>query len=793
MSDAAGSVKVVLTVDAVSYSAALDKANSKIKQFGQAAERAGHASVSSMQASSAALRTLSGGMDQSIRAAERFIAMIPGVGKALQVAFPVIGGIALAGVFVRIGEEAYKAIDKVSKLSSAIAKGFDSLTSSGKLANDQLALTNLKLQDQLDKLEHKPAKNGAAEALAEAKVKADELYISLMKDNEEVSKLLDANQVNLLGQLMGKAPSDKVKESIEGQMEQFQDIGRNIQNGNPAQRKEETQHLKDQLKAAVGWIEMMKQANPNGTVGGVDFSGNYKALDAFESLVKQRYDNMAETDTQTKLQGQVKGAGEHNSAQAQLLKQDEEDEKKQNAFNKLTINEEIKFWSDRIAAFTKGGEQYIAVQNKISDLIASRPSLFSQNKANQAGVGKSTVEGTDILSRAQESLITRPAQEQSQRSTETAAKYDEIQAKAAETALKAKAAYDEQAVSIALAQGTITQYAAATATATIHDNEHAAALKKINDELARQIELIDQSNKSTEDKAGARLNAYASADAQTAAVNGQYATQQQADAANKYGSTAMGQTTTALNALVNSWDNMTQSIISIFSQTMSGLNDDLAKAIVGQKGRHETLSDTIGKTLNGTAVGLAKTGLQKGEGAIGKLLGFGGGLKASHVIVDNWPGGGTGGGSSNGTPGLTGLAGKVGGWLGGLFGHGGGGATSAIPDGGGYDFGSDPLSSTMSNLPWLAGGGDVMAGHAAIIGEKGPELFVPKSSGTVVPNGSFGGDTHNYNIDASGSHDPALTEAAVRRALHQTLNKSVRQSVSATREGMKRQPRSQSM
>lgn len=38
-----------------------------------------------------------------------------------------------------------------------------------------------------------------------------------------------------------------------------------------------------------------------------------------------------------------------------------------------------------------------------------------------------------------------------------------------------------------------------------------------------------------------------------------------------------------------------------------------------------------------------------------------------------------------------------------------------------------------------AGGGDVMAGKAYMIGEQGPEMFVPRTAGTVLPNSKMGG------------------------------------------------------
>jgi lambda family phage tail tape measure protein len=49
------------------------------------------------------------------------------------------------------------------------------------------------------------------------------------------------------------------------------------------------------------------------------------------------------------------------------------------------------------------------------------------------------------------------------------------------------------------------------------------------------------------------------------------------------------------------------------------------------------------------------------------------------------------------------------------------------------------LSLFGFKLPGLAAGGPAQGNKPYIVGEQGPELFVPKSSGTVVPNGQLGG------------------------------------------------------
>ncbi len=51
----------------------------------------------------------------------------------------------------------------------------------------------------------------------------------------------------------------------------------------------------------------------------------------------------------------------------------------------------------------------------------------------------------------------------------------------------------------------------------------------------------------------------------------------------------------------------------------------------------------------------------------------------------------------------------------------------------------------------MAKGGPVKGGTPYIIGEEGPELFVPGSSGNIVPNHAMGGANVVVNVDASGS------------------------------------------
>lgn len=59
----------------------------------------------------------------------------------------------------------------------------------------------------------------------------------------------------------------------------------------------------------------------------------------------------------------------------------------------------------------------------------------------------------------------------------------------------------------------------------------------------------------------------------------------------------------------------------------------------------------------------------------------------------------------------------------------------------------DSTSGEM-NFPGFATGGNISG--PAIVGERGPELFIPSSSGTIIPNNALGGGTFNIQINLSG-------------------------------------------
>jgi uncharacterized protein (UPF0254 family) len=66
-----------------------------------------------------------------------------------------------------------------------------------------------------------------------------------------------------------------------------------------------------------------------------------------------------------------------------------------------------------------------------------------------------------------------------------------------------------------------------------------------------------------------------------------------------------------------------------------------------------------------------------------------------------------------------------------------------------------------------AAGGPVMGGTTYLVGEKGPELFTPSSSGKIIPNNALGGSSGNtINITVNGAIDPISTARQITQILN---------------------------
>lgn len=81
---------------------------------------------------------------------------------------------------------------------------------------------------------------------------------------------------------------------------------------------------------------------------------------------------------------------------------------------------------------------------------------------------------------------------------------------------------------------------------------------------------------------------------------------------------------------------------------------------------------------------------------------------------------------------------------------GGGGVLSSFFGGGGFLNGNGGME--LAGSLGFANGGNPPVGKFSVVGERGPELFLPRTAGTIIPNHMLGGGgnitTVNYNIQA---------------------------------------------
>jgi hypothetical protein len=125
--------------------------------------------------------------------------------------------------------------------------------------------------------------------------------------------------------------------------------------------------------------------------------------------------------------------------------------------------------------------------------------------------------------------------------------------------------------------------------------------------------------------------------------------------------------------------------------------------------------------------------------------------------------------------------------LGGMFGGGGGfnlGSLFGMGGGGGqFSFGAGGYTGMG---PFMAKGGPVSANSPYIVGEKGPELFMPGSSGSIVPNNKLGGGSDGVTINQTINISTGVQQtvrAEIQQLLPQISNAAKNAVVDAKRRG----------
>ena len=187
--------------------------------------------------------------------------MIPGVGKALQAAFPVIGGLALAGVFAKLGEEVVKFIDQASRVPQALQAGFEAMHTSAAMSSDALEVSTDKLKNQLAVLQNKPV-NMIALALHESQLEADKLTKSLQDSDKAMQSLMKENHLSAIGAaLTGQYGTAQVEGTINAFNQQKAHLSYQASTAtDPAARADFQKQMEDKERAEQQNLEKDRAA-----------------------------------------------------------------------------------------------------------------------------------------------------------------------------------------------------------------------------------------------------------------------------------------------------------------------------------------------------------------------------------------------------------------------------------------------------------------------------------------------------------------------------------------------------
>lgn len=749
----AGGVDIVVGLKSSTFTAGMKEIKKGIADLdGQTKEFSSH-TVSGMQAASASIRLLENPLGNNTRAIERLLSQSKLLSGAMQMAFPVVGAVAMGFIIFKLGNDVAEFIKKTQQMPRNLELGFAAMNQSAQLADDALKVTNDKLDEQIAKLEHKPV-NGMALALDEARVNADKLAESLARDSKAMAELMKENQTGILAQAFGGQDSTAgVSNAVNLYNKQMQSLGTQnslaLHDGDKGQSAAlvkqmadltdaERSRLKTEIATRSGKVDYEDPETAQitqldyGQVHGDQTSNLNIERGALNQLNLR--DEMA-TDQTSNVQktGQVAGLESQKAlnAQAAEARRKAAEEMRQGWEADASV---FKAWQEYAKNIQSYSSEYVNAQFKSSGVSSDDSKSLGEQGNGATAYIQSLSQSIDL--RRQDSN-----------------------------------AIAEASIQMALATGQITKLGAAQAVASLHTQDYTDAMNKLNAQrdyisaspeyngnpLARQAALQNNQNQSD------ALNA-----------SRQIQVTQDSQSTNPSGTSPFVGATDALNEFVIASRDAASQIRDFTNSSINGFNDVLTKIMTEHNTglqKRQQLSD-FG---SGVFRSVANTGLQKAEGSALGAFGFGGsgkmGTQANPMIVK----------FADGSTSSSAASSSIGGLLGGMFGGGKGPGAGGLA--GAMDFSTGAAaddaaaggiatdaSDLTAMIPFLADGSPGSMSGPAIVGERGPELFVPSGTGNVIPNhkmGGSGGDIHFHPgaIDARGSTNPAQTAALVQRGI----------------------------
>ena len=683
-----------LTLNTTEFSKPLGTARAEMKQFSATMREESAKSRESV-------KLLSEELGLGIpRGLQKIISTLPGVSTAMNAAFDAVVVLALINTVVEVTEKVAEFIKMSDKAGSVFAASMGKMTLATQEENDKLALSIERMKAHLSEIEKKPATNGAALALAEARVQADELSKSVSADLEQMSKLFEAKGMGKLESFIdGQSGVDDAKKLVQSHIDAIGAVNTDTQNKLAALKPEDVEGRKkveeeaeiarkkalkdaiDDVTASYNKLHAQSVASQNNQIAfngdksrQVNFSPNAdphahdRAMTIlgtsgheFQEMLNRNNlmdSSNAVTAQTTTAEAQAKGVELAKAADEKYLKDKQDALKKLEAVNAMSLDQEKAYWDaiEKIAP-SAGSKKLVGLQIDDVQIQINRKyqsdylrqldkDIESKRTADNKHIEETTPPGPNESFEAMEKGNTE--------SVEIAKKAQRDIYESTVADLQTKEKLAELLVKIQEANHELSKSQAVQQLQAIHAQTDAATL----------------------DAFGKAQNAGAQFDLkQGVELQGQIAQRSVSDAQAVAQETFSNKMTSDLTKWAEQATDLGNIMSNLFTTSIDQVNDAIIKILTEKNsGQHP-----FRQAGHAIFTDVSKQGLQSAEGSLMKLFGKGG-KDIQKVQVVNWPhgsgpvGSGSGGADGSGT-GILGalnrsnLAGKL--FGGKLFGPGG--------------------------------------------------------------------------------------------------------------------------
>lgn len=726
-------VSVRITADTSPFQSEMDKAARVAKQKTAEIKQSIQKEMTESKQSMALFGELTGvTIPRHLRG---LVAAAPGIGTAFSAAFSTVAVFVFIDVLVKAGEKVKQlaeAYQESGKKAGEMSEAFSKVIKPIQDSNDSLEVQKDQIQKSIDKLEKKPH-NAIKDAIDEAIVSADTLLSKLESSAQKISETLHKQSVSSgKGFIFGE-------DSNTGIATGWDNANRRLQ--------EKVEEYKQKLQDAKGSganeeaiNDIRKEARSAISAvnaGYVDeFQNGKEEHIGYTSYNQAR--GMQDTYENNKKLGRNEPGydypGYDYSATLQQLGTVQ-------AGWKGNVNEALGMFDLSDLKTRQGKDE--AGKRSADGLQKYREEMYKltmegvklENELTKsAGLSSELGKGDQLLLKQRSDAMVGWVKALSEGV--------ELDSRNAEALAEDKIKYDEST-------GAISKNAAVRMLAALHTAQYTAQLSDLKTRLS---EISGASYYTPAEK----LEKTAQTNNQIKALTGANDKQSLKDSEGIYSTI-----TTASHGFHQFFDQFNQdaansaaTVHQALSTSINGVNNELVKVMTGQKTH-------FGQVFKSTGEGLMSAGLKRFESSLfgGKL-----GTRANPMITQD-----VNNSTSAVKSALGGLGGKIGGYLSSFAG--------------------------FLHIPGFAEGGNPNPYGTSIVGERGPELFVPRGvAGTIIPNKSLKGmggssPTIVNHIDARGTN-PAEVDMRVRQGSAAAYAQAMQDAPRAQQERARRRPSS---